>query len=152
MTESRAIASRCPKMHTSKGHLVYKIPPARSQLRSRKPILRHACYNHTRNTHVQYEQKVSLQFSTKYTTLLITLTECTQRSRACDPTLHQTRKQVGLSTDKFNKWLKKPSLKTSPPRGNQSADWDYNSLVLVESSSSIIGLHVESTFVIGGFI
>ena len=41
------------------------------------------------------------------------------------------RSKVGLSTDKFNKWLKKPSLKTSPPRGNQSADWDYTSLVLV---------------------
>ena len=39
--------------------------------------------------------------------------------------------KVGLSTDRFNKWLKKPSLKTSPPRGNQSADWDYTSLVLV---------------------
>src|SRR3954471_19578023 len=39
--------------------------------------------------------------------------------------------KLGLSTDKFNKWLKKPYLKTSPPRGNQSADWDYTSLVLV---------------------
>ena len=39
--------------------------------------------------------------------------------------------KVGLSTDKFNKWLKKPYLNTSPPRGNQSADWDYTSLVLV---------------------
>src|SRR3954468_21620761 len=37
--------------------------------------------------------------------------------------------KVGLSTDKFNKWLKKPYLNTSPPRGNQSADWDYTSLV-----------------------
>src|SRR3954469_13465265 len=45
VTESRAIASRCPKLRTSKGHLVYKRPPARSQLRSRKPILRHARYN-----------------------------------------------------------------------------------------------------------
>src|ERR1041384_860462 len=50
-TESRAIASRCPKLRTSKGHLVYKGPPARTQLRSRKPILRHACYKHTRSTH-----------------------------------------------------------------------------------------------------
>src|SRR3954471_23351191 len=39
--------------------------------------------------------------------------------------------KLGLSTDKFNKWLKKPYLKTSPPRGNKSADWDYTSLVLV---------------------
>src|SRR4051812_40364007 len=39
--------------------------------------------------------------------------------------------KVGLSTDKFNKWLKKPYLKSRPPRGNQSADWDYTSLVLV---------------------
>src|SRR3954471_9371405 len=36
-----------------------------------------------------------------------------------------------MSTDKFNKWLKKPYLNTSPPRGNQSADWNYSSLVLV---------------------
>src|ERR1041385_2616005 len=67
VTESRAIASRCPELRTSKGHLVYKRPPARSQLRSRKPILRHACYKHTHNTHALYEQQVSLQFSTKYT-------------------------------------------------------------------------------------
>src|SRR3954470_24905105 len=145
--ESRAIASRCPKLRTSKGHLVYKRPPARSQLRSRKPILRHACYNHTRSTRVYYEQQVSLQFSTMYTTLLITLTECTQRSQDCDPTLQQTSgSRVRLSTDKFNKWLKKPYLKTSPPRRNQSADWDYTSLVLVESSSSFVELHVETTF------
>src|ERR1041384_6144279 len=52
VTESRAIASRCPKLCTYKGHLVYKRPPAKSQLRSQKPILRHACYNHTRSTHV----------------------------------------------------------------------------------------------------
>src|SRR3954464_5944173 len=69
VTESRAIASRCPKLRTSKGHLVYKRPPARSQLRSRKPILRHACYNHTRSTHVQYEQQVSSHNSTKYSLL-----------------------------------------------------------------------------------
>src|SRR3954468_5345946 len=104
MTESRAIASRCPKLRTSKGHLVYKRPPARSQLRSRKPILRHACYKHTRNTYVLYEQQVSLQFSTKLTSLLITLKECTQRSQDCDPTLQHTNgSRVGLSTDKFNK-------------------------------------------------
>src|SRR3954470_11222586 len=107
MTESRAIASRCPKLRTSKGHLVYKRPPARSQLRYRKPIQRHACYKHTRNTHVLYEQQVSLHFSTKYTTLLITLTECTPRSKDCGPTLQQTNgSKVGLSTVKFNKWLK----------------------------------------------
>src|ERR1043165_7985335 len=66
-TESRTIASRCPKLRTSKGHLVYKRPPARSQLSSRKPIQRHACDKHTRSTHALYEQQVSLQFSTKYT-------------------------------------------------------------------------------------
>src|SRR3954466_3592066 len=115
MTESRAIASRCPKLHTSQGHLVYKRPPARSQLRSRKPILRHACYKHTRSTHVQYEQRVSLQFFTKFTTLLITLTECTQRSQVGDPTLHQTcGSKVGLSTDKFNKWLREALSKNKP--------------------------------------
>src|SRR4051812_34572808 len=68
----------------------------------------------------------------KVYTLLITLTECTQRSRDRDPTLQQAcGSKVGLSTDKFNKWLKKPYLNTSPPRGNQSADWEYTSLVLV---------------------
>src|SRR4051812_5856393 len=109
VTESRTIASRCPKLRTSKGHLVYKIPPARSQLRSRKPIQRHPCYKHTRSTHALYEQQVSLQFSTKYTTLLITLTECTQRSQACDPTLEKiSGSRIGLSTDKLNKWLRKP--------------------------------------------
>src|SRR3954465_13747375 len=114
-TESREITSRCPNLRTSKGHLVYERPPARSQLRSQKPIQRHACYKHTRSTHALYEQKVSLQFSIKYTSLLITLTECTQRSQACDPTLHQTGgSKVGLSTDKFNKWLKKPYLNTKP--------------------------------------
>src|ERR1041385_572703 len=98
-------------LRTSKGHLVYKRLPARSQLRPRKPILRHACYNHTRSTHVYYEQQVSLQFCTKFTTLLITLTECTQRSRDRDPTLHQAcGRKVALSTDKFNKLLKKPYL------------------------------------------
>src|SRR3954454_11468576 len=66
VTESRAIASRCPKLRTSKGHLVYKRPPATSQLRSRKPILSHACYNHTHNTYVLYEQQVSSHNSTKY--------------------------------------------------------------------------------------
>src|SRR3954468_3615176 len=86
---------------------------------------------YTRSTHVLYEQQVSLQFSTKYTTLLITLTECTQRSRDRDPTLHQAcGSKVGMSTDKFNQWLKNPYLNTSPPRGNQSTDWDYTSLVL----------------------
>src|SRR4051812_45842968 len=114
-TESRAIASRYPKLRTSKGHLVYKRPPARSQLRSRKPIQRHACYKHTRSTHALYEQQLSLQFSTKYTTLLITLTECTQRSQVCDPTLHQTcGSKVGLSTDKFNKWLREALSKNNP--------------------------------------
>src|ERR1041384_7884915 len=39
--------------------------------------------------------------------------------------------KVGLSTDKFNKCLKKPYLNTSPLRGNQSVDWDYTSFVLV---------------------
>src|ERR1043165_2153202 len=47
--------------------------------------------------------------------LLITLIECTQRSQTCDPTLQQTiGSKVGLSTDKFNKWLKKPYLNTKP--------------------------------------
>src|SRR3954464_12815108 len=62
--------------------------------------------------------------------LYLTLIECTQRSRDRDPTLQQAcGRKLCLSTDKFNKWLKKPYLNTSPPRGNQSADWDYTSLV-----------------------
>src|ERR1041385_3329016 len=130
VTESRAIASRCPKLRTSKGHLVYKRPSARSQLRSRKPILRHACYNHTRSTHVQYEQQVSLQLSTKFTTLLITLTECTQRSQDCDPTLHETcGRKVGLSTDKFNKWLREALSINKPFHEDQSSHWEYTSLI-----------------------
>src|SRR3954471_8483637 len=70
VTESRAIASRCPKLRTFKGHLVYKIPPTRSQPSSRKPTLRHARYKHTRNIHVQCEQQVSSHYSTKFTSLI----------------------------------------------------------------------------------
>src|SRR3954466_12650772 len=128
-------------MRTSKGHLVYKRPPARSQLRSRKPILRHACYKHTRNTHALYEQQVSLQFSTKYTTLLITLTECTQRSQACDPTLQQTSgRKVGLSTDKFNKWLREALSKNKPSTREPVVclGLDY-----LDRSSSSRGIHLR---------
>src|SRR3954469_22362425 len=125
-------------MRTSKGHLVYKRPPARSQLRSQKPIQRHACYKHTRSTHALYEQQVSLQFSTKYTTLLITLTECTQRSQVCDPTLHQTYgSKVGLSTDKFNKWLREALSKNKPSTREQSSDWDYTSLIGLRAPGGI---------------
>src|SRR3954470_12232346 len=89
VTESRTIASRCPKLHTSKGHLVYKRPPARSQLRSRKPIHRHACYNihaahmPSMNSRYHCNSLQSIHF------IEITLIECTQRSRDRDPTLHQ---------------------------------------------------------------
>src|SRR3954469_6299529 len=130
-------------MRTSKGHLVYNIPPARSQLRSRKPILRHACYNHTRSIHVYYEHQVSFQFSTKCTTSLITLTECTQRSQVCDPTLHQTcGSKVGLSTDKFNKWLREALSKTSPPRGDSRLTGTI--LAWSWSESSFVELQVET--------
>src|SRR3954471_17287450 len=91
-TESQAIASRCPKLRTSKGHLVYKRPPARSQLRSRKPTLRHACYKHTRSTHVQYEQQVSSHNSTKYS--LLTYTYNIQRSQGRDQHYIIQRKQI----------------------------------------------------------
>src|SRR3954463_4245646 len=104
VTESRAIASRCPKLCTSKGHLVYKRPPARSQLRSRKPILRHACYNHTRSTHAQYEQQVSSHNSTKYS--LLTYTYIIQRSHVFDHITSYNGSKLGMSTDKFNKWLR----------------------------------------------
>ena len=89
---------------------------------------------HVINIHASYMSSMNSRYHkvyTKYTTLL-TLTECTKRSQVCDPKLHQTCGiKVGLSTYKFNKWLKKPYLNTSPPRGNQSADWDYTSLVLI---------------------
>src|ERR1041385_8751706 len=124
--------------------------PHRPQIttRSRKPILRHACYNHTCNTHVQYEQQVSLQFSTKYTTLLITLAECTQRSQDCDPTLHQTcGSKVGLSTDKFNKWLRE-ALSINKPI--------HKGTILLTGTtlawSSVFDLEEESTFGVSGFI
>src|SRR3954463_14163808 len=143
VTESRAIASRCPKLRTSKGHLVYKRPPARSQLRSRKPILRHACYNHTRSTHVQYEQQVS---SHKSTSTLYRLTHIAYKDHkdVTNITSYNGSK-LGLSTDKFNKWLREALYnKHARPRRNQAADWDYTSLVLF--SSSFFELQVEDTF------
>ena len=58
--------------------------------------------------------------------------EYTQRSQDCYPTLHQYNgRNLCLGTEKFNKWLKKPYLNISPPRGYQSSDWDYTSLILV---------------------
>src|SRR3954465_10832905 len=117
-TESRTIASRCPKLRTSKGHVVYERPPARSQLRSRKPIHRHAYYN----IHAAHMPCMNSRYhcnSLQSIHFIETLTECTQRSQACDPTLHQTSgSKLCLGTDKFNKWLKKPYLNTSPPGGN----------------------------------
>ena len=88
-------------------------------------IIIHAAHMSSMNIRYHCNSLQSLHF-------IETLTECTQRSRDCDPTLQQAcGSKVGLSTDKFNKWLKKPYLSTSPPRGNQSADWDYTSLVSV---------------------
>src|SRR3954464_4006173 len=107
-------------------------------------IIIHAAHMSSMNSRYHCNSLQSLQ-------LYLSLTECTQRSRDRDPTLQQAcGSKVGLSTYKFNKWLKKPYLKTSPPRGNQSADWDYTSLVLV--LSSFVKLQVEATFGIGGFI
>src|ERR1041384_6841799 len=64
--------------------------------------------------------------------LLITLTECTQRSQACDPTLqHTSGSKVCLSTDKFNKWVREALTKNKPSTREQSSDWDYTSLVLL---------------------
>src|SRR3954468_15859313 len=61
--------------------------------------------------------------------------------------------KLGLSTDKFNKWLREALYnKHALPQGNQAADWDYTSLVLVGSSSSLIELQVEATIGVGGFI
>ena len=73
-----------------------------------------------------------MQSSTNFTTLLMTLTECTQRSRDRDPTLQQAcGSKVGLSTDKFNKWLREALFINKPFTRVQSSDWDYTSLVLV---------------------
>src|SRR3954469_25782183 len=49
-------------------------------------------------------------------------------------------RKVGLSTDKFKKCLKNPYLNTSPPRGDQSADWDYTSLVFTRRAPGRIHL------------
>src|SRR4051812_8635513 len=62
--------------------------------------------------------------------LYLTLIECTKRSQDYDPTFHQAcGSKFCLGTNKFNKWLKKPYLNTSPPRGNENSDWDYTSLI-----------------------
>src|SRR4051812_45749673 len=53
--------------------------------------------------------------------------------------------KLGLSTYKVNKWLREALYnKHALPRGNQAADWDYTSLVLV--LSSFFELQVEDTF------
>ena len=71
--------------------------------------------------------------SLQSTHLLITLTECTQRSQACDPTLQQTSgSKVGLSTDKFNKWLREALSKNKPSTRDQTAVWNYTTKVIVE--------------------
>src|SRR3954464_15491912 len=92
VTKSRAIASRCPKLRTSKGHLVYKRPPTRSHLSYRKPTLRHARYNHTRNIHVQCEQQVSSHYSTKC--IFIDLHKEHTRPHGCDQHYIIQRKQI----------------------------------------------------------
>ena len=112
--ESQAIASRCPKLRTPKGHLVYEWPPARSQLRSRKPIQRHACYKRTRSTHALYEQQVPLQFSTKYTFIDNSYRVHTEITSMWSNITTRSGSKLCLSTDKFNKWLKKPYLNTKP--------------------------------------
>src|SRR3954464_11117802 len=52
-----------------------------------------------------------------------------------------------MSTDKFNKCLKKTYLNTRPPRGNQSADWDYTSLVLIFIRRSPGRIHLRGQWV-----
>src|SRR4051812_12581690 len=74
--------------------------------------------------------------------LLITLTECTQISQACGPTLQQTNgSKVGLSTDKFNKWLKKPYLITKPSTRGTS---QLTGTILARSCSGL-DLHSSSS-------
>src|SRR3954462_13816351 len=54
-------------------------------------------------------------------------------------------RKLDLSTDKINKWLREALYnKHALPRGNQAADCDYTSLVLV--LSSFFELQVEDTF------
>src|SRR3954470_6843395 len=68
-----------------------------------------------------------------------------------DPTLQQTSgSKVCLSTDKFNKWLKKPYLNTSPPRGNSRLTG--TTLAWSWSESSFVELDEEATFGVSGFI
>src|SRR3954465_16070335 len=88
---------------------------------------------HVIDIHASYMSSVNSRYhhiSLQSIQLYLTLTEYTQRSRDRDPTLQQAcGSKLCLGTDKFNKCLKKPYLNASPPRGNQSADWDYTSLV-----------------------
>src|SRR3954465_78179 len=89
---------------------------------------------HVINIHATYMSSVNSRYhhiSLQSVHLYLTLIEYTQRSQDCDPTLQQAcGSKLCLGTDKFNKCLKKPYLNTSPPRGNQSSDWDYTSLII----------------------
>src|SRR3954468_7076438 len=93
-------------MRTSKGHLVYKRPPARSQLRSRKPILRHACYN----IHAAHMSSMNSRYY--HITLQSTLYRLTHRAykdhkNVINITSYNGSK-LGLSTDKVTNGLEKP--------------------------------------------
>src|SRR3954469_6437748 len=150
-TESRTIASRCPKLRTSKGHLVYERPPARSQLRSRKPIQRHACYNiHAAhmpcmNSRYHCNSLQSLHF------IDITHIECKQRSRDRDPTLQQVAEanyvwvQTSL-TNGLRSLIYTHALHEGTCRltGTRLA-WSW-------TESSFVELDEESTFEVSGFI
>src|SRR3954469_8083130 len=97
-------------------------------------IIIHATYMSSMNSRYHHISLQSIQ-------LYLTLIEYRQRSRDRDPTLQQAcESKLCLGTDKFNKWLKKPYLNTSPPRGNQSADWDYTSLVFTRRALGRIHL------------
>src|SRR3954471_3107119 len=90
-TEPRSIASRCPKLRTSKGHLVYKRPPARSQLRSRKLIDMHVIIihaSHMSSMNNRYHH-ITLQ-----STSLLTYIWSIQRSHVCDQHYIIQRKQI----------------------------------------------------------
>src|SRR3954467_13104202 len=88
---------------------------------------------HVIDIHTTYMSSVNSRYhhiSLQSVQLYLTLIEYTQRSQDCDPTLQQAcGSKLCLATDKFNKWLKKPYLNTSPSLGNQNSVWDYTSWI-----------------------
>src|SRR3954468_12609868 len=102
---------------------------------------------HVMNIHATHMSSMNNRYH--HITLLNTLYRLTHRAykdhKAVTIITSYNGSKLGLSTDKFNKWLREALYnKHALPRGNQAADWDYTSLVLV--LSSFFGLQVEVTF------